>query len=711
MKINKNIKYIIFTLSIIIIAIFSATTYSRYVLIRNFDVGYASYPFYFNAIVDNASIKYSESISIPIDIVAYEEDKTNAFATSYEITLEENDKFQLSNPISGTIPLNDSTNHTINVVIDTIEGATISGYEVITLNVKSTKPYTKEISIPIIIGKKGSLYDFMKTQANEQTDELIDFTNPTITPGVYMNFESKDEEFPVYYYRGAVNNSLIYANHCWQIVRTTETGGLKIVYDGEVKNGQCTDDHDRLGSEAFNKKPNDMASPSQVGYMYGDIENILTISPSRVNDMKGGPEAIKDITNIINTSILMGTEIIAGESAEWNGTTYEIKNYKSYSEQTPRMLFKNAIEDKGDNNRYTCLSTSTTCEKIYYLYRRKNTDYVYGLELTDGTDIESIIDGNTVQMGTVFGHNITYDETNKTYTLQDTITVTDLDELEDDIRGGANGNYSSDNPNAFHYTCLTKNDTCEEVYYIYYNNYGDFSDTTTSASGLFGIKMEDGRDVTKTLDDLLSGSSNTTSSYAKDYIDEWYEGVSKDFKEGDALINHQNELEDAVFCNDRTIAGYHGWDIDADNHAQDNKYLHFDAFKRLVGEGDIAPTRPRLSCDVKNDAFTVDNPEGNQQLTYPIALLDADEAVLAGAIYNKATETYLKANSKMFLMSPYYISDDHIRMFAVDTNGSLDDVYASSDYGIRPAIVLKDIFTISSGDGTPENPYLLEKNQ
>lgn len=822
MKNKRIVKYLIIAISIVIFTITSGRSYAKFILTRQLETTFSSYPFYFEATVTKDSFDYSESgITIPINIVNYVDNFYNAFTTEYEITLGDNTKFQLSNAVKGTIEGNDKKTNEESIKINSIEGADIGSSETINIVVKSTEPYSKEITIPITIKKSGELYAFMRSQYIEDDKDFNFHETTFVRNGVFMNYETREKAYPVYYYRGDVKNSIIYADHCWQIVRTTETGGLKLVYDGEVENGKCTTGRARLGSESYNIKPNDLASPSQVGYMYGEIENIITVSPSRVNDMKGNPDAIQDVTNLINEKLETEEKIIAGENIVWDGNSYRIEKYKEYSTAnditTARLLFKSAIEDNGDNNRYTCISSSDTCEKVYYLYKRdsedvqaviledgetdykaaitlvkditnlidnqintgqgiivgesisleggsykinnyktyaindntttarmlfknaiedyddnnhytcisssdtcdtvyylykrKSSNYVYAVILKNGeTNYESIIAGQKVKIGTVFGNDVTYNDTTKQYTLQNTIEVNDLDELEDDIRGGTSGNYSSANPNAFHYTCLTSNSTCEHVYYIYYNNYGDIADDPASDGGLFGIKMEDGKNVTETLHTLLDGSTNNNNSHVKEYIDTWFQGQGSDFKGGEALSEHLDELEDAVFCNDRTVAGYHGWDKDADNHDSHNKYLHFDAFKRIVGEGEILPSRPRLSCDIQNDAFTVHNQAGNQKLTYPIALLDADEAVLAGAIFDKSTNTYLKSEKETFLMSPYYISDDHIRMFAIDVNGSLDDVYASNSYGIRPAIVLKDIFKISGGDGSKENPYTLQKS-
>lgn len=50
-------------------------------------------------------------------------------------------------------------------------------------------------------------------------------------------FKSADN---IYYYRGAViNNYVLFKNYCWQIVRTTDTEGVKMIYSGVASNGKC----------------------------------------------------------------------------------------------------------------------------------------------------------------------------------------------------------------------------------------------------------------------------------------------------------------------------------------------------------------------------------------------------------------------------------------------------------------------------------------
>ena len=92
----------------------------------------------------------------------------------------------------------------------------------------------------------------------------------------------------VYYYRGEINdNNVIWANMCWKIVRTTATGGTKMVYNGEptsvVVDGetvqQCnatgTDTQITLNVDGVDKnsfsfsKNREYKSPADNGYMFG----------------------------------------------------------------------------------------------------------------------------------------------------------------------------------------------------------------------------------------------------------------------------------------------------------------------------------------------------------------------------------------------------------------------------------------------------------
>ena len=63
----------------------------------------------------------------------------------------------------------------------------------------------------------------------------IDFSgeaSDTNGKGLYIRSGTENDTYPIVYYRGDVNNNVLFANHCWKAVRTTEDNGLKLLYNG-----------------------------------------------------------------------------------------------------------------------------------------------------------------------------------------------------------------------------------------------------------------------------------------------------------------------------------------------------------------------------------------------------------------------------------------------------------------------------------------------
>ena len=107
------------------------------------------------------------------------------------------------------------------------------------------------------------------------SDSSVDFSSSTgldVENNIaYVVNGTENNQYPIYYYRGNVTkNNVIFANFCWKIVRTTETGGTKLVYSGVPSaDGQCNDmDEERsIGTSAFNTSYD---SIDDLRYIYAD---------------------------------------------------------------------------------------------------------------------------------------------------------------------------------------------------------------------------------------------------------------------------------------------------------------------------------------------------------------------------------------------------------------------------------------------------------
>ena len=258
------------------------------------------------------------------------------------------------------------------------------------------------------------LFNVMKKQAvldNKKSTYVssssgIDFSkisSDTNGKGVYIRSGTENDTYPIYYYRGAVdNNNVLFANFCWKIVRTTETGGIKLIYNGVPSNGTCnnTGDSTQISTSAFNTKYN---SPAYVGYMYGTPYTYSTKSMSSVTD-----------------TYYYGNDV-----------TYENGTYTLINTITSNSW--SSIYNTSDgiyNHHYTCLSTGSTCSSVYYIYYTDSSTAYY-ITLTDGKKVEDalseMLDYNTNNstIKTVIDNWYSENMTNYTNKLEDTVWCND----------------------------------------------------------------------------------------------------------------------------------------------------------------------------------------------------------------------------------------------------------------------------------------------
>ena len=103
------------------------------------------------------------------------------------------------------------------------------------------------------------------------TDASVDF-GAEPTTGVYVRSGTENHVNPIYYYRGAVtNNNVLFAGKCWLVVRTTETGGTKLIYNGApTSDNKCNGDNSMIGYSTFN---DNYDTEADVSYIYSDGTN------------------------------------------------------------------------------------------------------------------------------------------------------------------------------------------------------------------------------------------------------------------------------------------------------------------------------------------------------------------------------------------------------------------------------------------------------
>lgn len=131
-------------------------------------------------------------------------------------------------------------------------------------------------SVSVDVEKKEFLLRDVIVDESVGLDTSIDFSKTSEqdgTKGVYLKNDTRNTSYPIYYYRGNVNNNIIFAGYCWKIVRTTETGGTKLIFNGNVGSGDTCNNTGaaaQIGTSAFNSTYN---NSKYVGYTYDSNED------------------------------------------------------------------------------------------------------------------------------------------------------------------------------------------------------------------------------------------------------------------------------------------------------------------------------------------------------------------------------------------------------------------------------------------------------
>ena len=214
-----------------------------------------------------------------------------------------------------------------------------------------------------------------------------------------------------------------------------------------------------------------------------------------------------------------------------------------------------------------------------------------------------------------------------------------------------------------------------EVYYGFYNNVSNNK-----------------KHVGYTYDD---GSGMQVNSSVKAALDVWYEN--------NILDRYSEYIADVIFCNDKSGEWIDEYGITL--YAAYNR-INFDK-------------SPSFICSNKNDRYTVsDTTNGNGLLTYPIALLTADEICFAGASCSSEARAgsyspqqyYLFAGGDSWTMTPFGYHGGGAQIWYIRSYGyrfSNTHAHNSRAKSARPVINLRTDVKFT-GNGTIASPYIIE---
>ena len=244
---------------------------------------------------------------------------------------------------------------------------------------------TRELVSTFIPTEEAVLDNIASTYVTSSTG--IDFSqisSDTNGKGLYILHGTENNTYPIYYYRGDVeDNNVKFANFCWKIVRTTETGGTKLIYNGMPDgSGQCTNttgEATQIGTSAFNNQLDDNV---YVGYMYGTPDSSSygeTHANTHDSTIKGiidtwYQENMTEYTDRLEDTVWCNDRSIDptnnGTGIGKTSTDYKA-NYQLYDNRIPSLKCTN------DNDKFTVSSANGNGALIYPIALLTADEIVY----------------------------------------------------------------------------------------------------------------------------------------------------------------------------------------------------------------------------------------------------------------------------------------------------------------------------------------------
>ena len=670
---------------------------------------------------DNTKVNYSVKLNLPGDYYEFEVDVKNFGTLPGEISVVSLNGLDssLSQIIQYTIKYK-SSGDDLQVGDKLNPGAK----KTIVVRLYYNKDITSEelIKDAIVFNLEFDI-TYIQSDSLEDDDRLYymmlkGFNDGNVDIDKYSGSGSENLSTDIFYYHGNTeNNNLFFANKCWKIVRTTETGGIKLLYNGLKSNDNGCDGSNSIIGTGYNSNSK---TPGVIGYMSNSAIN------SKYEYKK---KVIRDSYSILEVTKTNSTDnYYYGDSISYsNGTYYLVGN-----------VFNGAWKDVYSNakNKYVCRNGNNNCSDAYYvadidpLGSGATSSNQYLLKMSNGQDLDDVnktmyfssnindyelVNPTSVSLSDWLSH---YNDYVGKYTCFDIHTSSCNDKYyveevskdklkyvninNDYVYGNSfsysNGVYTLTNTKHFwdwqtnweslgnhHYTCFNTTGTCSSLNYIFIT-----SITDASYDSLY-VELTEGKSIMDALNEMLFDEYvNTNDSLAKSKIDTWY-------RNNILNTDYEQYLEDTVYCNNRTIGNYGNW---SPNNSNTKWGMYYATYMNRMKTAD-------LTCPNERDRFTVSSSIGNGKLTYPIGMLTASEAFLAND--GNQTNSYLKSGNTFFTMSPSTFYNENQSAIAITPSG----VYNESalvwyGFGLRPVISLSPDVEIDSGTGSILDPYILK---
>ena len=375
-----------------------------------------------------------------------------------------------------------------------------------------------------------------------------------------------------------------------------------------------------------------------------------------------------------------------GSKFNLTGTAVTADTYaNSYSSLVGKYFVSSSASSNGSSTAGT-MKTTTNLSSVYYVVSATSSSYTYKQITSNKNTTEALLASTEDDYGTSYYFrgavkNNYVQFANKCWRI---VRINGDGSVKLVLHNGNTSNASS--------PCASSNNSTTAAFARY---------SGSSYTSVFNSNYNDNAYIgfmygATGASDYPNTHANTNKSDILKNLETWYTNN---------LTSYESKLADTIWCNDKsTVSGGLGYGTNATDYG---------AYNRLA-----STKQPTLKCPNDNNGgklskFTVDDTKnGNGNLTYKIGLLTADEIAFAGSIaYTYNRSTYLQENTGTtwwWSLSPDAFDGSDAYVWLVNSGSLSNNRGVNSNGGLRPVISLISSTNVT-GDGTSENPYVVEK--
>lgn len=386
-----------------------------------------------------------------------------------------------------------------------------------------------------------------KTNVEKYTGEHNDSLDNNSTKDIYYFKDKSDNNYTI-----NEKNNVLFANHCWKIIRTTDNGGVRLIYNGEPdENYQCGNERqshiiirniiddfsintnwyysNNYTYDAINKKiilGNDKKKYDSTNYQ--ELNGKYTCAFENENDTCQTMYYIQNVNNQTNAKV-----VVLGIDNQYNQIASA--SYNQNSDSAAYVGYKYGEVYKNSNTSFDLTESITNKEVIINSTTSKNKQILFSDEIIYNNNLYSLVnptesikqddeslknkytmfktdnqnDYKVYQIIGVDNNNVYYVELNNGVTKYNTeISIASSYkinngkiELIDSKNISLRDWFENSNEYKNNYLCTSQNSNCNNIKYVIDSSKGtattiDSTKTITVAKARNGLQLIDSKEIT-----------------------------------------------------------------------------------------------------------------------------------------------------------------------------------------------------------------------